>query len=154
MHNVLFSICDRRNKLKFLVGAAISVILYANESYAKPTLLKLQTANGSTIDTQGGKTYTLNIDLRRDFTWTFTLANANIPILGADFLAVHPRRQTSRLLEPLHTTAISVATCHGQEYVDILYFIVEIQCRHKALKFWGDGKGAVLHCLCVLRGPS
>ncbi|CAE1262213.1 unnamed protein product [Acanthosepion pharaonis] len=85
----LFYVWDRRNKLKFLVdtGAAISVVPLQNDHTAKPTLIKLRAANGSAIDTYGERTLTLNIGMRRDFTWTFTVANVKVPILGADFLA-------------------------------------------------------------------
>ncbi|CAE1304047.1 unnamed protein product [Acanthosepion pharaonis] len=79
-------------------GAAISVVPYQNDHTAKPILLKLRTANGSAIDTYGERTLTLNIGMRRDFTWTFTGANVK-PILGADFLphyalAVHMNPRT------------------------------------------------------------
>ncbi|CAE1257231.1 Retrovirus-related Pol polyprotein from transposon opus [Acanthosepion pharaonis] len=58
-----------------------------NDHTAKPTLIKLRAANGSAIDTYEKRTLTLNISMRRDFTWTFTVANVKVPILGADFLA-------------------------------------------------------------------
>ncbi|CAE1164368.1 unnamed protein product [Acanthosepion pharaonis] len=78
----LFYVWDRRNKLKFLVdtGAAISVVPLQNDHTAKPTLIKLRAANGSAIDTYGERTLTLNIGMRRDFTWTFTVANVKVPI--------------------------------------------------------------------------
>ena len=79
--------------------------------------------------------------MRRDYTWTFTLANVKIPILGADFLAhyelsVHMNPRTlSDTLTNLHvigtparhsTTGIGIAACHGQDYVDILNQFVDI----------------------------
>ena len=48
-------------------GVAISVIPHITNPSGKPTSLKLQAANGSTIDTYGGKTLTLNIGMRRDY---------------------------------------------------------------------------------------
>ncbi|CAE1291395.1 unnamed protein product [Acanthosepion pharaonis] len=80
----LFYVWGRRNKLKFLVdtGAAISVVPYQNDHAAKPTLFKLRAANGSVIDTYGERTLTLNIGMRRDFTWTFIVANVKIPRCG------------------------------------------------------------------------
>ncbi|CAE1269582.1 unnamed protein product [Acanthosepion pharaonis] len=65
--------------------------LYTPNDYtAKPTLFKLRAANGSAINTYGERTLTLNIGVRRDFTWIFTVSNVKIPILGADYaLAVH-----------------------------------------------------------------
>ncbi|CAE1297596.1 unnamed protein product [Acanthosepion pharaonis] len=122
-------------------GAAISVVPYQNDHTAKPTLVKLRAANGSAIDTYGERTLTLNIGMRRDFTWTFTVANVKVPILGADFLAhyalavhMNPRTlfDTTTNLRVLGTptrqgsTEISVATCHGREYLDLLTQFTDI----------------------------
>ena len=145
----LFYIWDRRYKLKFLVdtGVAISIIPHTTNSSAKPTSLKLQAANGSTIDTYGGKTLTLNIGMWCDYTWTFSLAKVKIPILGADFLmpyelSVHMNPRTlSNIMTNLHiigtpewhsTTGIKIAVCHGQDYVDILNQFVDIAQPFKA----------------------
>ncbi|CAE1256054.1 unnamed protein product [Acanthosepion pharaonis] len=133
----LFYVWDRRNNIKFLVdtGAAISVIPPKEQQDRKATLYKLQAANGSTIETYGAKTLTLNIGMRRDFTWTFTQADVKTPILGADFLAhydlaVHMNTRTlsdnttniavKGTLSRHNTTGISVTTCHGREYIEIL----------------------------------
>ncbi|CAE1290002.1 unnamed protein product [Acanthosepion pharaonis] len=79
--------------------------------------------------------------MRRDFTWTFTVANVKVPILGADFLAhyalavhMNPRTlsDTTTNLRVLGTptrqgsTGISVATCHGREYLDLLTQFTDI----------------------------
>ncbi|CAE1268456.1 unnamed protein product [Acanthosepion pharaonis] len=133
----LFYVWDRRNHIKFLVdiGAAISVIPPKEQQDRKATPYKLQAANGSTIETYGAKTLTLNIDMRRDFTWTFTQADVKTPILGADFLAhydlaVHMNTTTlsdnttniavKGTLSRHNTTGISLTTCHGREYIEIL----------------------------------
>ncbi|CAE1315725.1 unnamed protein product [Acanthosepion pharaonis] len=121
--------------------AAISVVPLQNDHTAKPTLIKLRAANGSAIDTYGERTLTLNIGMRRDFTRTFTVANVKVPILGADFLAhyalavhMNPRTlsDTTTNLRVLGTptrqgsTGISVATCHGREYLDLLTQFTDI----------------------------
>ncbi|KOC61824.1 hypothetical protein WH47_06162 [Habropoda laboriosa] len=48
---------------------------------------ELSAANGTPIATYGTKTLTLNLGLRRDFTWRFVVADVSKPIIGADFLA-------------------------------------------------------------------
>ncbi|XP_076389540.1 uncharacterized protein LOC143264774 [Megachile rotundata] len=48
---------------------------------------ELSAANGSPIATNGTKTLTLNLGLRRDLTWRFVVADVSRPIIGADFLA-------------------------------------------------------------------
>ncbi|CAE1298418.1 unnamed protein product [Acanthosepion pharaonis] len=89
----LFYIHDRNSNLKFLIdtGAQISVIPVSNCSKSvttpKEALLKLQAANGTPISTYDECIMSFNIGLRREFTWTFKIADVETPILGADFLA-------------------------------------------------------------------
>lgn len=133
----LFYLWDQRNKTKFLVdtGAAISIIPPGDQHNHKASLIKLQAANGSPIKTYGTRTLTLNIGMRRDFTWTFTQADVKTAILGADFLAhynlaVHMNTRTlvdnttnifvKGTLSRHNTTGISVTTSHEREYIDIL----------------------------------
>ena len=127
---------DRTNKLKFLVdtGAAISVTPHTTETSAKPSLFRLQAANCSTIETYGSKSLRLNIDIRRDYTGLFILANVKTPFIGADFRAHYDlaRHMNSRTLSnnttnisvtgirTHHNTGISVETCHSREYLDTL----------------------------------
>ena len=134
-HYRLFYVLDHRNKLKFLVhtGAAISLIPHSTEPSSKPTLFRLQVANGSTIgSTYGSKSLTLNIDMRRDYTWSFIQANVKTPILGADFLANYDLAVYMNMSDNTtnisvtgirthhNTTGIRVATCHSREYLEIL----------------------------------
>ncbi|CAE1324895.1 unnamed protein product [Acanthosepion pharaonis] len=133
----LFYVWDRNNGFNFLVdtGAAISVIPPTNRSALKPTPFQLRAANGSPIETYGNKELTLNINLRRDFKWSFTVADVRIPLLGADFLAhynlaVHMKTRTlsdnmttikiTGIPSSFNTTRISVATQHDPHYVEIL----------------------------------
>ena len=86
----LFYIPEPNSKLKFLVdtGAVIS-LLPANaldRKWVDPALT-LQAANGSIIKTYGRRTLRLNLGLRRDFPWSFTVADVATPILGFDFLS-------------------------------------------------------------------
>ncbi|CAE1321593.1 unnamed protein product [Acanthosepion pharaonis] len=81
-------------------GAAISVIPPKEQQDRKATPYKLQAANGSTIETYGAKTLTLNIGMRRDF--------------------LHGLSPRQTHLSRHNTTGISVTTCHGREYIEIL----------------------------------
>ena len=117
-------------------GSAISVIPYKNEPSAKPSLFRLQAANGSPIETYGNKSLTLNIDMCCDYTWSFIIAKVQMPILGADFLAhydlaVHMNsrtlsdnttniKTTGTRTHHHNTTGISMATYNSREYLDIL----------------------------------
>lgn len=53
----------------------------------KKATFTLQAANGSQIDTYGETSLTLDLGLRRQFPWFFTIAQVKTPILGSDFLA-------------------------------------------------------------------
>lgn len=128
---------DTRNNLRFLVdtGAAISVLPVRDKACQQPFQLRLQAANGSSINTYGTKSLTLNIGMRQDFTWNFTVADVQMPILSADFLAhydlairMNNHSLTDNLTRlcvlgtysKLTTTGITVATCHNKEYLDLL----------------------------------
>lgn len=59
--------------------------------------IKLFAANGTEIKTFGEKYLTLNIGLRRQFSWKFIIADIKTPLIGADFLShydllVDPKR--------------------------------------------------------------
>ena len=164
----LFYVWDRKNRLKFLVdtGAAISVIPYKNEPSAKPSLFRLQAANDSPIETYGNKFLTLNIDMRRDYTWSFIIAKVQMPILGADFLAhydlaVHmnsrtlsdntTKIKTTGTRTHHNTTAISVATYHCREYLDILNQYSDLL---RPMKYTGSNTHQTKHYLRTSGQPA
>ena len=83
-------IFDPSTKSKFLVdsGSVISLLpRSAIKRKLKPQPLTLTAANSSSIATFGTHRVDLNLDLRREFSWDFTVADVNTAILGADFLA-------------------------------------------------------------------
>ncbi|CAH8462440.1 unnamed protein product [Dicrocoelium dendriticum] len=80
---------DRTSGLHFLIdtGADISVIPPSQGQHAlKQSSLRLTAANGTCISTFGQRSLTLNLGLRRSFTWVFIVADVKQPLLGADFL--------------------------------------------------------------------
>ncbi|GBN11658.1 hypothetical protein AVEN_102858-1 [Araneus ventricosus] len=79
---------DRITNISFLVdtGSDVSLIpanVYQKRNSSQQTLLA---ANSSNINVYGQKTLSLNFNLRRDFIWTFLIADVSTSILGADFL--------------------------------------------------------------------
>ena len=85
----LFSVRDSINKISMLVdtGAFLSVLAATPADKRRPvSSLRLQAANGTTIKTFGQRSLTLNLGLRRTFTWVFIVADVKQHILGADFL--------------------------------------------------------------------
>ncbi|BHF60044.1 hypothetical protein SprV_0100300500 [Sparganum proliferum] len=85
-----FYVCDNVTRRRFLVdtGAQISVVppTPVDRRFPSPGL-HLQAANCSPISTFGSRSLTLNIGLRRSFSWIFVIADVPHAILGSDFLA-------------------------------------------------------------------
>ena len=83
-------VIDRKSRYRFLIdtGANISVIPRTNKASIS-NQYKLYAANGSEIKTYGEKTLILDLGLRRQYRWTFVIADVKQPILGADFLEKH-----------------------------------------------------------------
>ena len=82
-------VLDRNSKVQFLVdtGADLCVFPRTLTSGRRPkTDFELFAANNSIIHTYGLETLTLDLGLRRAFTWRFTVADVSKPILGVDFL--------------------------------------------------------------------
>lgn len=83
-------IFDPTNKLDFLIdtGGDISIIPRDTFSdFKKDTDVTLSAVNGSPIPTFGKKLLKVNLRLRRDFPFVFTVAQIDRPIIGADFLS-------------------------------------------------------------------
>ncbi|BHF81024.1 hypothetical protein SprV_0702415300 [Sparganum proliferum] len=107
-----FYVCDNVTRRRFLVdtGAQISVVPPTPVDRRCPSPgLHLQAANCSLISTFGSRSLTLNIGLRRLFSWIFLIADVPHSILGSDFLAEFDLRVDCRrscLLD--RTTGLSV----------------------------------------------
>lgn len=102
-------IFDRKNNLNFLVdtGANVSVLPFAVfkcKNKCLPEKFALFAANGTKIETYGTHSLSLDLRLRRDFKWTFIVANVKQPILGADFISHYGLLvvlRTKRLIDTL-----------------------------------------------------
>ena len=85
----LLYVTDKRNKCRYLIdtGAAVSVL---PRSCANGTVdadsLPLVAANNSTITTYGTSKRMVDVGLKREYSWTFIVADVKQRILGADFL--------------------------------------------------------------------
>ena len=92
-HNSLFYITNKNSGQKFLVdsGAGKSVYppSYSDRCRGKSVEINLKAANGTTINTYGKRTISLNIGFPQTFSWEFIIADVKQPILGADFFSYH-----------------------------------------------------------------
>ena len=84
----LFHVADKRNKCNYLIdtGAAVSVLpkSCANGT-ADTSSSPLVAANGTTITTYGTCKQVVDVGLKRDYAWTFIVADIKQAILGVDF---------------------------------------------------------------------
>ena len=86
----LLYVHDPSTGLRFLIdtGAELSVIpRSASYRHLQPTTVSLQAANGSRISTFGQRSITIDLGLRRQFRWIFTIADVHTAIIGVDFLS-------------------------------------------------------------------
>ena len=119
----LFSVRDSINRSTFLVDTGTFVsVLSATAADKRRTVssLQLQAANGSMIKTFGQKSLTLNLGLRRTFTWVFIIADVRQHILGADFLGHYKLLvdiSRRKLIDQITTLAVPGCKCkHTKEY--------------------------------------
>ena len=85
----LLKIRDTKSDLQFLIdtGACLSVVPPRQEDLKHiENDINLTAANGTRITTYGERLLTLDLGLRRNFSWIFIVADVTQPILGADFL--------------------------------------------------------------------
>ncbi|XP_014214506.1 uncharacterized protein LOC106643754 [Copidosoma floridanum] len=108
---------DHHLKVDFLLDSRSVVSILPrppNFSQAQREALTLYAANHSPIHTYGSWKINLNLGLRRDFQWEFTIANVAQAIMGADFLAKHgllPDLKHKRLIDPLTGLAVQGILC-------------------------------------------
>ena len=82
-------IADRQTKVRFLIDTGADLCVFPHTKLPKPrakSKYKLSAANGATIATYGTITLSLDLGLRRQFTWRFVVADVSKPIIGSDFL--------------------------------------------------------------------
>lgn len=129
-------ITDLKSRERFLVdtGADLSVLAAKNKQTPIETHFKLFAANNTPIKTYGEKTLQLNLGLRRNYNWTFIIADVKMSILGADFLKYH------RLLVDLHSkrlvdsmTEMSVNTMAIHTTQDTTLYVVEPGHQYQSL---------------------
>ena len=88
-HSKLLYVADERHKCKYLIdtGAAVSVLPRScANGISDADSLPLVAANNSTIHTYGNCKRVVDVCLKREYPWTFIVADVQQPIIGADFL--------------------------------------------------------------------
>lgn len=83
-------VTDKVTKFKFLLDTGSDLCCFPRKllsTQCKVSDYTLSAANGTSIKTYGSRTFTLNLGLRREFRWNFTIADVETAIIGSDFLA-------------------------------------------------------------------
>ena len=81
---------DKSSKHEFLVDTGSDLCCFPKRllpGNLKSTNYELKAANESYIKTYGYLPMNLDLGLRRSFNWRFIIADVDVPIIGADFLA-------------------------------------------------------------------
>ena len=88
-YSKLLYVADKKHKCKYLIdtGAAVSVLpkSCANR-ISDADCLPLVAAKNTTINTHGNSKRVVDVGLKREYPWTFIVANVKQRIIGADFL--------------------------------------------------------------------
>ena len=89
-HSKLLYVADKGHKCRYLIdtGAAVSVLPKScANGISGADSLPLVAANNSTIKTYGNCKRVVDVGLKREYQWTFIVADVQQPIIGADFLS-------------------------------------------------------------------
>lgn len=167
-------IYDLRSNLRFLIdsGSVISLVPRSACTWKlKPSSLTLHAANNSKICTYGEYPLNVNLGLRRDFRWSFIIADVSAAIIGADFLVHYGLLldlRTQRLMDPLtqlqvpaelcETTVFSISTVNSSclpatmhdSYAKLLHEFIDITLPNTVPKV--EGPDSVQHHI-VTTGP-
>ena len=88
-HSKLLYVADKGHKCRYLfdTGAAVSVLPKScANGISDAGSLPLVAANNSTIHTYGNCKHAVDVGLKREYPWTFIVADVQQPIIRADFL--------------------------------------------------------------------
>ena len=88
-HSKLLYVADKRHKCKYLIdtGAAVSVLPKScANGISDADSLPLVAANNTTINTYGNCKRVVDVGLKREYPWTFIVADVKQPMIGAAFL--------------------------------------------------------------------
>lgn len=117
------TILDSTTRYKFLVdtGSDVSIIPATKTDKRRGIApFSLHAANGTKINTFGNKFLSVDLGLRRRFTWRFLVADVSSAIIGADLLAHYGllvdlghRQLIDRTTHLRSTGSLKTATIHG-----------------------------------------
>ena len=85
-------VTDRVSKRLYLIDTGSNICVFPRKlllGRRERIDYDLYAANGTTIPTHGWTSQTLNLGLRRHFSWRFVVADIQTPIIGVDLLSFY-----------------------------------------------------------------
>ena len=125
-HSKLLYVADKNHKCKYLIdtGAAVSVLPKSCANRISDTdCLPLVAANNTTINTYGSSKRVVDVGLKREYLWTFIVADVKQPIIGADFLIHYNLQIINRYNDISHISVEKVVV--SQHALKQDFFIVK-----------------------------
>ncbi|XP_013148026.1 PREDICTED: uncharacterized protein LOC106110674, partial [Papilio polytes] len=135
-------VTDRRSNTRFLVDTGSDVCVYpraALRERRQKTNFVLSAANGSDIETYGFIDLCLDLDLRRNYQWRFTVVNVTKPIIGVDFLSHYNLVvdcKNHRLID--NTTTLSCIASSANNDVCSVKILTGSSCFHAILDMYPE----------------
>lgn len=115
-------VTDKYTKVQFLVDTGSDVCAYPRKLLRDrccKSKYELFAANGSIITTYGTVELSLNLGLRRNFTWKFVIADVSKPIIGVDFISFYNLLvdcRNHRLLDSVTSLSVDAPPSHAQAH--------------------------------------
>lgn len=138
-------VTDFSSKTQFLVDTGSDLCVYPRTALQERRFksgYQLYAANGSPIYTYGSAQLKLNLGLKREFTWCFTVADVTKAIIGVDFLSFYglvvdcrnkrlidsttATATTATLVSQSHTISSVKTTTNDSKYHELLRTFPEI----------------------------
>ncbi|XP_045764373.1 uncharacterized protein LOC123869707 [Maniola jurtina] len=114
---------DMAKEIQFLVDTGSDLSVFPRSAVKTPckkSKYDLVAANNTVIHTYGPRQLHLNLGLRRNYTWNFTVADVSRPIIGVDFLSFYNLLvdcRNQRLID--NVTSLSVPATNIRSVEDI-----------------------------------
>lgn len=140
-------ITDKKTKVQYLVDTGSDLCVYPRSAVKQPfrtktkTKYELYAANGTSIGTYGNINMHLDLGLRRDFEWRFTIADVSKPIIGVDFLGFYNLLvdcRNQRLVDGVTSLVVSVPRQRPAETISSIRTFTDQTSYHHILREYPD----------------
>lgn len=137
-------ITDRKTKVQYLVDTGSDLCVFPRSAVREPrikTQYELFAANGSIISTYGDLPLTLDLGLRRSFTWRFVVADVTKPIIGVDFLGYYSLLvdcRNQRLIDGITALTVAAPTNNSTEAISSVRTTTDNSVYHQLLREYPD----------------